>query len=135
VRVRLNLPTPPVIIDGRIFSGSIQKVRNGDRGTMAAVGVSFGKARIVALVASFLLALTQMALSQPPAATSHRVCVYSLDMPTSGERLCITRETYGRDLCIAIDHFAGALCGVLLQLRCCHLKPRVWTRPKRTQVL
>ena len=73
---------------------------------MAAVGVSFGKARIVALVASFLLALTQMALSQPPAATSHRVCVYSLDMPTSGERLCITRETYGRDLCVAIDHFA-----------------------------
>jgi len=106
VRVRINLPTPPVIIDGRIFSGSIQKVRNGDRGTMAAVGVSFGKARIVALVASFLLALTQMALSQPPAATSHRVCVYSLDMPNSGERLCITRETYGRDLCVAIDHFA-----------------------------
>ncbi len=73
---------------------------------MAAVGLSFSKAGFVALVASALLALPQMALSQPPAATSHRVCVYSLAVPDSGERLCITRETYGRDLCVAIDHFA-----------------------------
>ncbi|MBB3399385.1 MULTISPECIES: lytic transglycosylase domain-containing protein [unclassified Rhizobium] len=73
---------------------------------MAAVGVSFGKAGIVMVVAGFLLAFPRMAHSQPPAATSHRVCVYSLAVPNSGERLCITRETYGRDLCVAIDHFA-----------------------------
>ena len=73
---------------------------------MAAVGVSFGKAGLMALIAGSLLAVPEMALSQPPAATSHRVCVYSLALPQSGQRLCITRETYGRDLCVAIDHFA-----------------------------
>ncbi|WP_431322556.1 lytic transglycosylase domain-containing protein [Rhizobium sp. YTU87027] len=72
---------------------------------MAAVGVSFGKGLMI-LIAGFLLALPEIAFSQPPAATSHRVCVYSLAIPQSGERLCITRETYGRDLCVAIDHFA-----------------------------
>lgn len=106
VQMRINLPTPPVIIDGRIFSGSAQKTRNCDRETMAAVGVSFSKAGFVALVAGFLSAHPEMAVSQPPAATSHRACVYSLAVPNSGERLCITRETYGRDLCVAIDHFA-----------------------------
>ncbi|OWV86928.1 glycosyl transferase [Rhizobium sp. R72] len=72
---------------------------------MAAVGVSFGKGLMI-LIAGFLLALPEIAFSQPPAATSHRVCIYSLAIPQSGERLCITRETYGRDLCVAIDHFA-----------------------------
>jgi hypothetical protein len=73
---------------------------------MAAVGVSFSKAGFVTLIAGTLLASPEMALSQPPAATSHRLCIYSLAVPNSGERLCVTRETYGRDLCIAIDHFA-----------------------------
>ena len=73
---------------------------------MAAVGVSFIKAGFVTLIAGILLASPEMALSQPPAATSRRVCIYSLAVPNSGERLCVTRETYGRDLCIAIDHFA-----------------------------
>ncbi|MDQ0563518.1 hypothetical protein QO004_005327 [Rhizobium mesoamericanum] len=73
---------------------------------MAAVGVSFSKPRVATFIAGILLAPPDMALSQPPAATSHRVCVYSLAVPSSDERLCITRETYGRDLCVAIDHFA-----------------------------
>jgi len=73
---------------------------------MAAVGVSFSKAGLGTLIAGILLASPEMARSQPPAATSHRLCIYSLAVPNSGERLCVTRETYGRDLCIAIDHFA-----------------------------
>ena len=72
---------------------------------MAAVGVSFDKASLTALIAGFLLVLPQTVLSQAPEATSDRVCVYSREVPGS-EPLCITRETYGRDLCVAIDHFA-----------------------------
>ncbi|WP_028747780.1 lytic transglycosylase domain-containing protein [Rhizobium mesoamericanum] len=73
---------------------------------MAAVGVSFSKPSVATIIAGVLLAPPDMALSQPPAATSHRVCVYSLALPNSDEHLCITREAYGRDLCVAIDHFA-----------------------------
>jgi hypothetical protein len=61
---------------------------------------------IPAVVAFALLASATPGRSQPPAATSHRACVYSIEAAASGEDLCIASGTYDRDLCAAIEHFA-----------------------------
>ncbi|KQV80023.1 lytic transglycosylase domain-containing protein [Rhizobium sp. Root1220] len=75
---------------------------------MPAVSVSAGRMMLVLIAFVLFVDVVPGAHAQPPAATSHRVCDYSMDVPATGERLCISGDTYGRDLCSALEHFSQA---------------------------
>ncbi|WP_371073514.1 MULTISPECIES: lytic transglycosylase domain-containing protein [unclassified Sinorhizobium] len=62
-----------------------------------------------AILLGLFLSLVFPARSQPETNAASPVCLSSGPTATgSGETLCIRKESYNRDLCVAIDHFAHA---------------------------
>ncbi|TLX00160.1 lytic transglycosylase domain-containing protein [Rhizobium sp. MHM7A] len=57
----------------------------------------------------FLLAVLEAAKAQPEESAAESACLYSgLSASGTGETLCIRKESFNRDLCLAIGHFAEA---------------------------